>query len=212
MTLAIDYFGHEYEDSLPAFVEVDAKHLLHRPTSRFLDKVDLLAQWQSESYTPGAKEVSPAADWLWDHFRIGAPSGGGPNPLPAAEPTIVVAGLNTSIVTVTITLPPGTVCDQGKITGRALTIGGFNRDLDVRAEPLANPAYWVGWFGDQSGDPTPPPVVGLTAEQLAALWTITGPSANSNSSLTCVASGNVVTITETGGKAITAFTVTWEKT
>jgi hypothetical protein len=212
MTLAVDYFGHEYEDTLPAFVEVDGKHLLHRMTSRFLDKVDLLAQWQSESYSPGAKEVGPAADWLWEHYSIGAPSGGGPNPAPYAEPTLVVAGLNTPVVTLTITLPPDTVCVQGNIVAYALTIGGYNRGVDERLEPLIDPPYWVGWFGDQQVDPPAPPIVGLTAEQIAALWTINGPSSDGNSIVTSIASGNVVTITETGGKLITRYDVEWTKT
>jgi hypothetical protein len=104
MTLAIDYFGHEYEDSLPAFVEVDAKHLLHRPTSRFLDKVDLLAQWQEEGYTPGAKEVGPAADWLWNHYVIGTPPGSQPSIPP--EVTFTGVGTGTLVITIADTIYP----------------------------------------------------------------------------------------------------------
>lgn len=137
-------------------------------------------------------------------LATGAPAG-----VPA-EPTITVAGLGTAVVTITFELPPGTVCDVGTIEASSMTVNGYNRDLDAREEPISNPDYWIGWFGH----PDTPAVAGLTAEQLAALWHYAGtiPHVGSDTDITVRASGNVVTITELGGKVITVFSVNWTKT
>jgi hypothetical protein len=77
MVLRIDHFGFQFEDSIPAFVEVDHKHVLHRVTSRFLDRDSLQAKWTEEGYIPSAEEWGTSSDWLWEHYKIGSPMGDG---------------------------------------------------------------------------------------------------------------------------------------
>lgn len=141
--------------------------------------------------------------------RLRANSGGG-NPV-FAEPTVIIAGIDTAVVTITFTLPPGTVCHDGSVNLVRLSIAGANRDLDNRSEPLVDPSHWVGWFGNgQDGEAT---VEGLTADEMAALWHSGGtfPHTGSGTEMRSTASGNVVTLTEVGNGIISAAQVNWQK-
>lgn len=135
--------------------------------------------------------------------------GGGGEPV-FAEPTITIGGVGTASATITFDMPPGAVCHDGEINLSRMMVGGFNRDIDSRDEPISNPDFWIGWFNGQDGQPS---VAGLTAVELAALWHYDGtfPSTGSDTEVTCRAAGNVVTITEVDGKIISFLQVDWTK-
>lgn len=72
MAQMIDFFGYSYDNTIPSFIAVDSKLMLHRPSKRLLTNVSVLAAMEDKSYTPEEGEMGEADDWLKANYGIEA--------------------------------------------------------------------------------------------------------------------------------------------
>ncbi|MCD6293417.1 MAG: hypothetical protein J7M20_00520 [Deltaproteobacteria bacterium] len=85
MTIRIGYRNQRYDDIVPLYIEINAKFVFNRLTSKLMDKPALVAAMAADGHTPHANEIAPPSPG-W------ARSNGWTYPVPPYPSTTATAG------------------------------------------------------------------------------------------------------------------------
>lgn len=122
MAIALDFLGYVYDTSVPAFVVIDDKHVVHRASRRLVDLAHLQEAMIAQGYTPGGGEIGINNAWATSHYGIRAYQ---PSPPPPSAPPIpfwvVVTGEGTTVLKITMNGNP----EAGGLYIANLSVDGF---------------------------------------------------------------------------------------